>query len=376
VIFKEEVMKSIVKYYRGIVLCFLFLFPFTCGSAFAQMITIKPGQLTGFSVSAPAEAISGEDFFLQIKAHDQNGNLITNYSDIGKSIKLISSGTQPLMPNSLSATSFIGGIATVKALYKKAEDIVITVKDFSESSVGKSSVIKVKPNSIHHFTINVPDLATAGSKFSVTVHALDAYDNLVVDYDALGKGVNVSSSGTSKISPDFIPSSSFKAGVAEVSFVYNKAENITINLSEKDRPDISMSNRVTVQPGGIDRFVVTTEGVAIAGKPFTVKIKAVDSNDNVISNYDVNGKNVILAITGSGELSPNTLSASNFVDGLATIEVAYDKAEAFSIHAHQEGESFDIKKKSPSQRLEERAEPGLVPPAPPAEDFSDLLILE
>ena len=369
-------MKSIAKYYRGAVLWFLFLFPFTCGNAFGQMITVKPGQLAGFTVSAPSEAISGEDFFLQVKAHDQNGNLITNYSDIGKSIKLISSGTQPLMPNSLSATSFIGGIATVKALYKKAEDIVITVKDFSESSVGKSSAIKVKPNSIHHFKLNVPDVATAGSKFSVRATALDAYGNLVVDYDALGKGVNVSTSGTSKISPSFIASSNFRSGVAEVSFVYNKAENITINLSEKDRPDISMSNRITVQPDRIDRFVVTTEGVAIAGKPFTVKIKAVDSNDNVISNYDVTGKNVMLAITGSGELSPNTLSSSSFVDGLATIEVAYNKAESFSIHAHQEGESFDIKKKSPSQRLEERAEPEFAPPAPPLEDFSDLLIVE
>lgn len=369
-------MKFIAKYYREIVLSILLIYPLTCGNAFGQMITVKPGQLASFTVSAPSEAISGEDFFLQVKAHDQNGNLITNYSDIGKSIKLISSGTQPLMPNSLSATSFIGGIATVKALYKKAEDIVITVKDFSESYVGKSSAIKVKPNSIHHFNINVPDVATAGSGFSVTATALDAYNNVVVDYDALGKGVNVSTSGTSKISPDFIASSNFKSGVAEINFIYNKAENITINLSEKDRPDISMSNRVTVQPDRIDRFVVTTEGVAIAGKPFTVKIKAVDSNDNVINNYDVTGKNVVLAITGSGELTPSNVSASNFVDGLATVDVNYDKAESFSIHAHQEGESFDIKKKSPSQRLEERAESLTAPPSPPVEDFSDLLIVE
>lgn len=369
-------MKFIAKYYRGMALCFLFLFPFTGGSAFGQMITVKPGPLANFTVSAPSEAISGEDFFLQVKAHDLNGNLITNYGDIGKSIKLISSGSQPLMPNSLSATSFIGGIATVKALYKKAEDIVITVKDFSESSVGKSLLIKVKPNSIHHFNINVPDVAAAGSRFNVTATALDAYDNVVVDYASLGKGVNVSTSGTSKISPNFVTSTSFKAGKAEISFVYNKAENITINLSEKDRPDISMSNRIAVQPDRIDRFVVTTEGVAIAGKPFTVKIKAVDSNDNVISNYDVSGKNVKLAITGSGDLSPNSVSASNFVDGLATVDVNYDKAESFSIHAFQEGETFDIKKKAPSQRLEERAESVNVPPSPPVEDFSDLLIVE
>jgi nitrate reductase NapAB chaperone NapD len=158
-------MDYIASKYRGLILLLIFSLLIACGDAFAQMITVKPGQLASFSVSAPEEAISGEDFFLQIKAHDQYGNIITNYSDIGKSINLMTSGSQQLMPNTLSAISFIGGVATVKAVYKKAEDVVITVKDFSELATGKSAAIKVKPNTIHHFRINAPDVATAGSNF-------------------------------------------------------------------------------------------------------------------------------------------------------------------------------------------------------------------
>ena len=316
---------------------FLLLLLFAADNATAQLITVKPGQLNYFAISAPGDAVSGEDFFLQIKAHDNKGNVITNYSDVGKSVKLISTGTQQLTPKSVSAASFIGGVATVKAVYYKAEDISITVKDFSGSRSGKSGLIKIKPNTIHHFSIVAPTSVVAGSPIKLRITSLDAYENVIGAYNSMGKGANVSTSGTSKVSPNFIPSSSFTGGVADLTFTYNKAENITINLSEKDRPDISKSNRIAINPASLDRFVVTTGGVAIAGEPFAIKIKAVDAYDNVISNYNTTGKNVILASSGAGELTPNVVTASSFVDGLANVKVRYDKAESFSVNVYQEG---------------------------------------
>ena len=316
---------------------FLLLLLFAADNATAQLITVKPGQLNYFTISAPGEAVSGEDFFLQIKVHDNKGNVITNYSDVGKSVKLLSTGSQQLTPKSVSAASFIGGVATVKAVYYKAEDISITVKDFSETRSGKSGLIKIKPNTIHHFSIVAPATVVAGSPIKLRITALDAYENMIGAYNSMGKGANVSTSGTSKVSPNFIPASSFIGGVANLTFTYNKAENITINLSEKDRPDISKSNRIAINPASLDRFVVTTGGVAVAGEPFAIKIKAVDAYDNVVSNYNTTGKNVILASSGSGDLTPNVVAASSFVDGLANINVRYDKAESFSVNVYQEG---------------------------------------
>lgn len=359
----------------------------------AQLITVKPGQLDHFTVSAPEEAVSGEDFFIQIKAYDAYGNIITNYSDVGKSVKLVSSGSQQLMPKTLSASSFIGGVATVKAVYYKAELISITVKDFSEAASGKSSDIRIKPNTIHHFAISAPSTIKAGEELRVAMTALDAYDNVVVNYNEIGKGVNVSTSGTSKISPNFIQALAFTNGTASVTFSYNKAENITINLSEKDRPEISKSNRITVLPGNLERYVVTTEGVATAGKKFTIKIKAVDAYDNVISNYNEIGKDVILSTTGTGELSPNRINASSFVDGLATVSVSYNKAESFSINVYQEGVAGEVERKpatakkpvpaveEPTTALPEKVEEEKAPAEEqagetPEEDFSDLLITE
>jgi len=370
----------------------LVAFLFAADNATAQLITVRPGQLDHYTVSAPAEATAGEDFFLQIKAHDNKGNIITNYSDVGKSIKLLSSGSQQLAPKTLSATSFIGGVATVKAVYYKAETIVITVKDSSDQSTGASGPVTVKPNTIHHFTVQAPSSVRAGEEFVAKVMALDAYENVIGNYNSLGKGVNVSTSGTSKISPNFIPSSNFVGGVASVRFNYSKAENITVNLSEKDRPDISKSNRVVVEPNVLERFVVTTEGSAVAGMAFTLKIKAVDAYDNVINNFNTLGKDVKISSTGSGELVPNVVSASSFVDGLATVDVRYDKAESFSINVFTEGVQVPVRKEAqlpvtPAKRVETAppVQPVQPVPAPKAEapapepakdDFSDMLILQ
>lgn len=368
--------------------------------AIAQLITVKPGQLNYFTVSAPTDAVSGEDFFLQIKAHDNKGNVITNYSDIGKSVKLLSTGTQPLTPKSISAASFIGGVATVKAVYYKAEDISITVKDFSGTRSGKSGLLRIKPNTIHHFSIVAPGSVMAGSTLQLSMTALDAFENVIGGYSAMGKGVNVSTSGTSKISPSFIPASSFTAGVANVSFTYNKAENITINLSEKDRPDVSKSKRISIKPASLERFVVTTGGVAIAGQPFAIKIKAVDAFDNVISNYNTTGKNVVLASSGAGDLTPNVVRAASFIDGLAIIDVSYDKAESFSVNVYQEGmQGAPIRKVTAPVKRDQRVDvaPPVIEQTPIAErtstpaelpsqektvpeaiddDFSDMLILD
>ena len=377
----------------------LLLFLFVSGSASAQMITVKPGQLEYFTVSAPAEAVSGEDFFLQIKAHDVKGNVITNYSDIGKSVTLLSTGTEQLAPKSLSAASFIGGVATVKAVYYKAEDISITVKDFSGTRSGKSGTVRVKPNTIHHFSIAAPAAVVAGSPFQLRITALDAYENLIGAYNSMGKGANVSTSGTGKVSPNFIPSSSFIGGVANISFTYNKSESITINLSEKDRPDISKSNRIAINPAALDRFVVTTGGMAVAGEPFAIKIKAVDAFDNVISNFNTTGKNVILASSGAGELTPNVVSSASFIDGLAIVDVRYDKAESFSVNVYQEGtqggaparkvvapvaapvtENKEIEAVAPPV-VEDRPavtqpSPQESAPVPAQDDFSDMLIVD
>jgi len=44
-----------------------------------------------------------------------------------------------------------------------------------------------------------------------------------------------------------------------------------------------------------------------------------------MSNYNLYGNTVILKSSGTGTLTPNKIPASEFVNGVATVDVMYDK---------------------------------------------------
>ncbi len=52
-----------------------------------------------------------------------------------------------------------------------------------------------------------------------------------------------------------------------------------------------------------------------------------------MSNYNLYGSTVILKTSGSGSITPNKIPPSEFINGVATVEVMYDKAEKFNIFA-------------------------------------------
>src|SRR5205085_1896372 len=59
----------------------------------------------------------------------------------------------------------------------------MTATDTNNSSVtGASSAITVNPANATHFSLSTPSSTTAGNAFSITVTALDAYNNTATGY--------------------------------------------------------------------------------------------------------------------------------------------------------------------------------------------------
>ncbi|MBN3038776.1 MAG: polysaccharide biosynthesis/export family protein [Candidatus Omnitrophica bacterium] len=83
------------------------------------------------------------------------------------------------------------------------------------------------------------------------------------------------------------------------------------------------------------QFTVITPDTAQAGEPFTVKVIAKDKNGVVLTNYDKIGTDVEIVTTGSGMIHPSSVKASEFVNGIATVDFVYDKTEAFDIIAKE-----------------------------------------
>jgi hypothetical protein len=73
----------------------------------------------------------------------------------------------------------------------------------------------------------------------------------------------------------------------------------------------------------------------------------------MVKNYNLIGNDVFLNTTGSGVLSPKIVSASEFADGIASVDVVYDKAESFTISASMTTKKEEKKITIKEQKKEE-----------------------
>lgn len=94
---------------------------------------------------------------------------------------------------------------------------------------------------------------------------------------------------------------------------------------------LSARSYIVARPGALAHFVVGVPSQAVAGETFNVKIEARDVNDNTIVDFGSVGASIEIATNGSGVITPTTIPASAFSHGLATIAVAYTRAEPINI---------------------------------------------
>lgn len=295
-------------------------------------ITIFPNKLDHFSVQSPQSITAGNNFDIKITAKDAFYNLIADAEIESKNIKIMSLGTTNFKVISMSPAFRNGeGIATLMA--EKVGSATVEVYDIGTGSKGISPVIKIIPAVLSHFKVYAPKEAIAGEPFEVNISALDVYDNLVDNYASYGNGVNITSTGQAKPAPSFIGQSEFRNGQAVVKLIYEKAEEISIIATENTKTQQGRSTAVKINPASPENFVVVTPDTAIAGQRFRIKIEAYDRFNNIVKNYNLVGNDVYLNVTGTGILSPKVVSASEFIDGIASLDVVYDKAESFTISA-------------------------------------------
>lgn len=78
-----------------------------------------------FEIETTQEIEAGQPFKLRIKVVDNLGRVIKVYDKIGKDVKLISTGTGQLIPNTVPREYFKDGVAEVEVIYTKSEVIYI-----------------------------------------------------------------------------------------------------------------------------------------------------------------------------------------------------------------------------------------------------------
>jgi len=204
----------------------------------------------------------------------------------------------------------------------------------SHGRVGGEVIIS--PAALDHFVLEGPKEAVAGEQFTLTITACDAFGNIITDYTLSGKGVEITTDGVGKISPDKVLPTEFKEGRAETLLTYDKAQDMVLICKEIEGRVSGRSERITVFPAGLDHFVLTGPKEAVAGEPFDLWISAQDAYRNTIPDYATLGKGVTINASGEGKVSPDRIAANQFMNGVARVSLSYNKAQTITLICKEE----------------------------------------
>jgi hypothetical protein len=320
-------------------------------------IPVYPNKLDHFTVNAPKAATSGEDFQVRIIARDAFGNAKIDLPDIRSSLSVDSVGSGTLRRISNQLPPIRSGELTLSFEPLKVGKVRVVVQEQGTHSSGESREVEIGPSHLDHFLVLTPQVAVAGEKFAITVSAMDRHDNPVTRYNTQGTGVLLQPSGTGLLEPTFVAAADFRSGQAKVKLSYTASGSFRITAQESNGEMSGSSDPVSVIATDPDRFVVTAPDEAVAGEGFPVKIEAMDRYNNLIEDYDLRGLQVFLSTDGSGQVTPTTVSPSAFAKGKATVEIAYSKAESFTVIAALSREDLE-------KIIRERSRRAPAPPPP------------
>ncbi len=146
---------------------------------FQAGVTVQPGPTASFLVRPAAGTVTaGNSFNVTVTAQDAYGNPVSGYTG---TVHFTSSDPQAVLPADALLTN---GTGTFSVTLGTAGPQTITATDTSNGSItGTSSAIQVNPGAAAFFLVT-PSAGgvTAGIAFSLTVTALDAYNNVATGY--------------------------------------------------------------------------------------------------------------------------------------------------------------------------------------------------
>ncbi|WP_353683414.1 hypothetical protein V4D30_05935 [Thermodesulfovibrio sp. 3907-1M] len=307
-----------------------------------KKIKILPAEISDLSIKVPASVKAGSDFEVWISGKDRFGNVVCKdfepkdlnlffKGDVSPQIKEIQ-----YIPESCSVR--------VKLLSEKIGNFHIEADLLNKKITGKSEKIAVLNGPVNSFIVNAPETAVVDEPFDITILAIDRFNNFVKDFAIQKEKIIIEAQGKGYIFPSELSSYAFSDGKAKISLRYDMPEDIKIVVKVANNNSIrGESGVVKIVPPKVKRFEIISPETIIAGQRFKIKIIAYNHLDKVMSNYNLYGSTVILKSSGSGSLTPNRVPPSEFINGVATVEVMYDRAEKFNIFATTEEKEIPSK---------------------------------
>ncbi|HEX3151801.1 MAG TPA: VCBS repeat-containing protein [Gemmataceae bacterium] len=249
---------------------------------------------TRFRVHVASKVVTaGVPVLVTVSAQDAGGRLIRGFSG---SVRLVSSSAATL-PAPFVFSPANGGIHTFLVTFKKSGPVTISAK---LGGITGSDAITVVPATANHFGIVGLTNVVAGIPNTLTVSALDRFNNVDPTYVGTVHFTSTASPLAGlPLDYTFVPTEN---GVHAFSVSVNKAGKQTVAVTDTARPTFRGTATATVVAGAVDSFLITKFPLttkANAAHGFTVTAK--DAYGNTVTNYT---GTVVFSNTGGAALLP------------------------------------------------------------------------
>jgi len=293
---------------------------FTVQQALTHLTATTPAPTAGTSF---AESLTAKDPY----GNSTSGPVCLTFSGPSSS----PSGTAPAYPAAgscgagQSAVTFTNGAASAAITLFDAQSTSLSVSAGTYSAT--TAPFSVSPAAAGTFSVGTPSGQTAGTGFTETISAVDAWGNTATGY---ARSVTVSGPASSPNgnAPQY-GTISFSSGVASFGVTLYDAQ--TTSLTVSDGHISGSSSAFVVGPAAASAFTVPKPGAPSAGTAFSETITAVDTYGNTATTFSA-------ATTVSGpHASPNGTAPSfgtvTFASGVATVSITLFDAETTALTA-------------------------------------------
>jgi hypothetical protein len=209
--------------------------------------------------------------------------------------------------------------------------LLITLTIVAQSSAYAGEIL-VNPGKFDHFNIGLPEGIVAGEDATLTLQAVDAFNNVLFNFGDTDREFQIWVTGSAMVKPTSFKSSSFLNGLLVITLSDKTAETFTLSVRESGSPIPIMSKDLTVMPNKLTSFVIRAPRIAQAGERFEVKIVAKDAYSNTVLE-PIPGKNINLIFKGDADPKIDMPSIPDLKNGSCTVTLVSQKAGSSQIEA-------------------------------------------
>ncbi len=225
-----------------------------------------------------------------------------------------STSSQPVTIKTQSETTPI--VSPVAEVEEEVE-IISETEEVTVAPEIQNTVVKVGFDNIN---VNGTFFVMIGNNQNFTINLLDSAGTTINSASFDGEiAVSVSDSDLAQVSPSSLKASDFINGEANVKIYANREGQIKLNFGiagdSYESQDISLISQV--KP--FARFGIFTDGSFSPKIPETIRIMALDENENPTPSFNAGGKIRLSTLSEKGSFSKDVLTSDDFQSGVAEV---------------------------------------------------------